>query len=58
MNDFGNTIQLIGEARAIQEGKITGVAADKQKEEEEMIGLTIQVAGRCMLTPALGKTML
>ena len=39
-----NTINRIHDARAIQEGKITGVTADKQQEKEEMIAHTVRIA--------------
>ena len=41
---FENTIHHIHEARAVQEGKITGVTADKQQEKADMIAHTIRIA--------------
>ena len=42
--DFQAIISQIMETRLIQEGKTTGVAEDKQKEEDEMINKTISIA--------------
>lgn len=43
-SDFEAIMQQIEDARLIQEGNITGVAENKQKEEDEMIDKTIEVA--------------
>ena len=42
--DFETIISQIMETRLIQEGKTTGVAENKQKEEDEMINKTISIA--------------
>lgn len=43
--DFETNIDDIETQRLIQEGKITGIATNKQKEEDEMIQLTIEIVG-------------
>jgi len=42
--DFETIISQIMETRLIQEGKTTGVAENKQKEEDEMINKTVSIA--------------
>jgi len=42
--DFQAIISQIMETRLIQEGKTTGVAENKQKEEDEMINKTVSIA--------------
>lgn len=43
--DFETIIDDIETQRLIQAGKITGIATNKTKEEDEMIQITIEVAG-------------
>ena len=44
VDKFKNLVSGIDTQRQIQEGKITGITANKQKEEDEMIQATIEMA--------------
>ena len=42
--EFENTITDIDNQRQIQEGRTTGITENKQKEEDEMIQITLEIA--------------
>ena len=44
VDKFENLISRIDDQRKIQEGKITGITENKQKEEDEMIQSTLEIA--------------
>ena len=44
VEEFFQLLEQIDETVLVQEGKITGTAKDKQKEEQEMIDATIRIA--------------
>ncbi len=42
--DFETTVANIDSQRQVQEGKTTGITENKQKEEDEMIQITLEIA--------------
>ena len=48
--DFETTIADIDMQRQIQEGKTTGITENKQKEEDEMIQISLEVAAAVRLS--------